>query len=95
MYERLPVSGTVRATYGGYAVSTTHVCTCVDATPRGMGVECPEVIEPETVVALHTDEQGSKRLARVCYCQKRGEVYRIGLEFKVEGEQASAGSSAE
>ena len=84
------MSGTVKATYGGYAVATTHTCTCVDASPEGMGIECPESIAPETIIALHTDEQDSKRLARVCYCQQRGDVYRIGLDFKVEPTQLNS-----
>jgi hypothetical protein len=86
-FERLPMSGTVRATWGGYAVSNSHVCSCVDASPRGMGIDCPSSVDPETVIALHTDESTAKRQARVCYCQQRGDVYRIGLEFKVEGDQ--------
>jgi hypothetical protein len=53
-----------------------------------MGIECPESIAPETIIAVYTDDYDSKRLARVCYCQQRGDVYRIGLDFKIEGSQA-------
>lgn len=80
-YERQPISGVVKIICKGYVTEVTHVCTCVDISPRGIGIESPERMEPDMVVPLHTDEQGSNQLARVCYCQQQDAIYRIGLEF--------------
>jgi hypothetical protein len=80
-YDRQPISGAVRLTISGYAVATIHTCACIDISPRGMGVDCPESIAAETIVELHADELGAGRPARVCYCHEQGTGYRIGLEF--------------
>jgi hypothetical protein len=65
----------------GHAVVTTCVCACLDISPRGIGIDSPEAMTPGEVVALHSDAQGPRRLARVRHCRQRGGSYRIGLEF--------------
>ena len=80
-YPRQPISGAVRLTIPGYAVATVHICACVDISPSGMGVNCPDSIPPETIVDVHAEEYGPRRPARVCYCHEQGTGYRIGLEF--------------
>ena len=81
-YERVPLVGLIKLTCG-YAVKKTHVCSCVDASPRGLGLDCPEAIEPGTTVLLHAEE-GPSRFAHVCYCQERVGVYHLGVEFTTE-----------
>jgi hypothetical protein len=80
-YQRAPISGTVRLTYSGYVVESAYVCSCVDISPRGMAVDCPDSIPQDTLIMVHAEEQDPRRPARVCYCHERGTVYRIGLEF--------------
>ena len=79
-FERVPVTGAILATYGG-AVLIQHTCTCVDMSPRGIAIDSPEPIEPNTFVALRSDERDPKRWARVRYCRPHDVVHRIGLEF--------------
>ena len=86
-YERMPISGRVRVACSGYSVETVYACSCVDISRGGMAIDCPDVLFSGTIIALQTEEQGSRRLARVCYCQERGAVYRIGLEFTASDEQ--------
>lgn len=78
---RAALSGPILATTKGYAVDVTRDCTCLDIAPRGMGIECPEALAVDAFVFLHTDWQGSRRMARVRYCVPRGTAFRIGLEF--------------
>ena len=80
-YDRTPISGKVRVRYAGLGIDCVHVCSCVDGSPSGMAIDCPDWIQPETTVEVQADENGAKHQARVCYCQQRGATYRIGLEF--------------
>src|SRR5688572_25396536 len=70
----------ILATYGS-AVPITQTCSCVDMSPRGIAIDSPEPIEPNTFVALRSDERDPKRWARVRYCRPHDVVHRIGLEF--------------
>src|SRR6185503_4282788 len=79
-FERVPVKGTILATYGT-AVPITQTCSCVDMSPRGIAIDSPEPMEPNTFVALRSDERDPKRWARVRHCRPHGIVHRIGLEF--------------
>jgi hypothetical protein len=81
-FERVPISGTVHATCHGIVMDTTHVCTCVDISRSGIGIDCPVELAAGTFVSLHEEEQGPRRIARVCYCRQQGETYRIGLQFE-------------
>ena len=78
--ERAAISGTVLMT-SGHAIVTTCPCSSVDISPRGIGIDSPDEMAVDAIVALHADEDAPRRLARVRYCQRRGEMYRIGLEF--------------
>jgi hypothetical protein len=80
-YARTPVSGTVRMTCPGYAVTSSTRCSCVDISPRGMAIDSPEPLLPDTIVVLNAEEQGARRVARVCYSRAHDMLYRIGLEF--------------
>ena len=79
-FERVPVTGTILATYGS-VVPITQTCSCVDMSPRGIAIDSPEPIEPNMFVALQSDERDPKRWARVRYCRPQDVVHRIGLEF--------------
>ena len=75
------MSGTVWVTCKGSVLDTTHVSSCVDISPRGVGLDCPEPLEVNAYVHLHSEEYGPKRLARVRYCLQNGDRCRVGLEF--------------
>ena len=99
-FERLPLSGAVTLTLQGSALLTDYICSCVDISPRGLGLYCPESIAPNSVVRLQSEELASSRYARVIHCEDRGGGFRVGLEFvTIEGLSAelaaahSAGAS--
>jgi len=79
-FERVPITGTILATYGS-VVSVTQTCSCVDMSSRGIAIDSPEPLEPNTFVALRSKEQDPKRWARVRHCWQHDKVHRIGLEF--------------
>jgi hypothetical protein len=54
-FDRMPISGTIRVVVKSFSLVTTHVCSCVDISPRGIGLDCPELIALETVVQLTSD----------------------------------------
>src|SRR5690348_15423209 len=83
-FERVPTSGNIFATFRGRAMDFRHECVCVDLSPRGIAIDCPEPMQVDSILHLHTTELGPRRLARVRYCRKRGESYRLGLEFVAE-----------
>jgi hypothetical protein len=89
-FERVPMSGTIRLISKGYAVDNTYVCTCRDISPRGIAVDCPELLSPNLVVTIQSEQYGPSRLARVCHCQQQGDVFRIGLEFIANTDQPSS-----
>jgi hypothetical protein len=83
IFERVPISGSVLVTCKG-VVDTTHVSACVDLSIGGIGIECPEILAVDGVVHLQSKEFGPRRLARICYCIRLGDRYRVGLEFITE-----------
>jgi hypothetical protein len=83
-FERTPLSGTIFVTCKGSVVDTMHVASCVDISPRGIAIDCPELLTKDWVVRLHSENHGPRRLARVCYSIQRGDHYRVGLEFIAE-----------
>jgi hypothetical protein len=80
-FDRQPISGTIRVVINSFGLVTTHVCSCVDVSPRGIGLDCPELIALETVVQLTSDQDKASRFARIRYCEQRGPMFRAGLEF--------------
>ena len=89
MFDRLPISGTIRVVVKSFGLVTTHVCSCVDISPRGIGLGCHELITLETVVELTSDGDKSSRFARIRYCEQRGPIFRTGLEFIAKPEDWS------
>jgi hypothetical protein len=66
-FDRVPFSGNIRATCKGGGLITKHVCSCVDISPSGIGIDCPELMLRDAVVQLSSDEEDSGRFARVRY----------------------------
>ena len=87
---RLPISGTVTAVYASYGVVAPNVCSCVDISAGGLGISCAEPMMPNMVIRLSADENRTKCLARVRYCQQHGLAYRIGLQFISAGQETRA-----
>jgi len=83
-FERTPFAGTILLTCKGAIMETTHVCTCVDIAPRGIGVESSEALPLGGFVQVHSDEYGPRRMARVRYCVEKDGRHRAGLEFIAE-----------
>lgn len=83
-FERTPMSGTVFVTCKGSVLDTTQVSACLDISPGGIAIECPELLTKDRVVQLHSQDYGPRRLARVRYCIQLGDHYRVGLEFVAE-----------
>src|SRR6516165_6649469 len=75
-FERTPMSGTIFVTCKGSVVDTTQSASCVDISPRGIAIDCSELLTKDWVVQLHSENHGPRRLARVCYCLQRGDRYR-------------------
>ena len=80
-FARTPISGGILITTKGFAVDTTRTCSCVDVSPHGLGIDCPEPLAVDAFVQVHSDEHGPRRVARVRFCNQLADVYRVGLQF--------------
>ena len=80
-YERAPMSGQILVTTTGVAIDTTRICSLVDVSPRGIGIDCPESLTVDEFVQVHSDEHGPRRNARVRHCHQVVDLYRVGLQF--------------
>ena len=80
-FERHPLSGTIQGRCESYGVVSSYTFSCVDISPRGIGVDCSEPMAPNTVLELHPDGKQESRCARARWCQKHDAVFRNGLEF--------------
>jgi|tagenome__1003787_1003787.scaffolds.fasta_scaffold19854252_1 hypothetical protein len=91
---RQPTSGNIFATFHGIVANSTYACLCVDVSLKGIGVECHEPMTVDATAELHSDEHSTRRLVVVRYCLKRGESYRVGLEFISDTEMNARRTSA-
>ena len=82
-FPRLPIFGTIYVKASGYAIEFT--CACFDISARGMGVESAGPITVGSFVMVYAGERGTRRLARVRYCHRAPETFRVGLEFAGDG----------
>ena len=57
-FDRLPVSGGIKTTYKGRALETDYDCLCVDISPRGIAMDCPEPMLPDMIVHLRLNDGG-------------------------------------
>jgi hypothetical protein len=78
-FDRVPLNGPVVLRFSNSVVDRTEYCSCVDISPRGIGLSSPASIDPGCIVEL--DAQGRTRFARVRYCRPDDANYRIGLEL--------------
>lgn len=86
-FERNPLSGEVIAIHGSnYAESARFRCSCVDWSPRGIAVTCPEALPRDASVRIQSDSPRFTRFARVRYCQHDMTAFRIGFEFLADPE---------
>jgi hypothetical protein len=85
-FERTPISGTIFVTCNGSVVDTTQSASCLDISPRGIAIDCSELLTKDWIVQLHSESRSPRRLARVRYCIQRGDRYRVGLEFIAEAQ---------
>ena len=65
-----------------YGQLTTHVCTCVNVSTKGIGLISPEPIPANSDVYVHSEGHNLKRFARVRYCDRKGDRSYIGCYFK-------------
>lgn len=82
--ERAPLSGAIWVASKGTVVDTTLLSSCLNISPRGIGIEVPEALAVNAFVQVYSEEHGKRRLARVRYCIAREDRYRAGLEFVPE-----------
>lgn len=80
-FQRAPMTGAILVTAKGSVIDSTYEFSCVDISPRGIGVEGVEALTLNAFVQIHSGEDGPRRLARVRYCVPRDGRYRVGLEF--------------
>src|SRR5215469_10839738 len=81
-FERQALSGDLTAIYDkGYGEVVSRQCSCIDFSPRGLGVFCPEPIPPDTLVQLIGESRQLMQFGRVRHCHSRGISFSIGFEF--------------
>ena len=61
---------------------SSYVCSCVNLSNSGIGLQSFEPIPVNCDVYLHSERQNLKRFARVRWCVLRGDRYFIGCNFR-------------
>ena len=81
-FERHALAGEIIATYTNiYNEAIRYRCSCIDWSPRGVGLVSSEPIPRDVSVRLHSDAFHGATFGRVRCCQQVGMTFRIGLEF--------------
>jgi hypothetical protein len=65
-----------------YGQLTTHACSCLNISDRGLGFISPETIPENSDIYIHSETHNVKRFARVRYCTQRGDRNYIGCFFQ-------------
>jgi hypothetical protein len=65
-----------------YGQLTTHACTCMNISEKGIGFVSPELIPENADVYIHSETHNLKRFARVRYSSQRGDRNYIGCMFR-------------
>ena len=65
-----------------YGQLTTHQCTCLNISDKGMGIETPEPIAMDSDIYIHSETHNLKRFGRVHYCQQKGGRVYVGCSFR-------------
>jgi c-di-GMP-binding flagellar brake protein YcgR len=65
-----------------YGQLTTHACTCLNVSAKGMGFVSPESIAANSDVYIHSETHNLKRFAHVSYCSQKGDRNYVGCYFR-------------
>ena len=79
--ERLDSGGTVIVSRS-HRHASTYVCSCVNLSDSGIGLQAFEPLPVNCDVYLHSDRHGLNRFGRVRWCVLRGDRYYIGCNFR-------------
>jgi len=84
-FSRQPLSGKITTTFKDkYGQLNTNPCSAVDLSVRGIAIDSPEPLAPDTDIHLDSDELNFRRFGRVRYCNQHDSMFRVGLEFTAE-----------
>lgn len=65
-----------------YGSLTTHICSCVNISDRGIALESPEPIPTNCDVYIHSEMESLRRFARVRWCARKGDRVLLGCVFQ-------------
>ena len=65
-----------------YGQLTSHTCTCLNISERGIGFLAPEALAENSDVYIHSETHNLKRFGRVRYCTQKGDQNYIGCFFR-------------
>jgi PilZ domain len=55
--------------------------TCLDVSPKGARIECPQQLTVRSIIYLKAPSYGLMGSATVRFCRPHGLRYHVGLEF--------------
>src|SRR5438045_2481977 len=79
--ERLDFHGTVTVSCSS-RYGSSYVCSCVNLSNSGIGLQSFEPIPVNSDVYLHSERHNLKRFGKVRWCVLRGDLYFIGCNFR-------------
>ena len=91
--QRLDFQGTVTVSCNNRFASS-YVCSCVNLSESGIGLQAYEPIPVNSDVYLHSGKHNLKRFGRVRWCVLRGDRYFIGCSFRPAPKQRAANFAA-
>jgi hypothetical protein len=65
-----------------YGQLTTHACTCVNISDRGIGMISREPIPANSDVYIHSETHNLKKFAQVRYSLQKGDQVFLGCVFQ-------------
>jgi hypothetical protein len=65
-----------------YGQLTTHMCTLLNVSEKGMAFVSPEVISENSDIYIHSETHNLKRFARIRYCTQKEDKNFIGCVFR-------------
>jgi hypothetical protein len=65
-----------------YGQLTTHACTCLNISEKGIGFISPEPLTENADVYIHSETHNLKRFARVRYSTQKGDRNYVGCFFR-------------
>ena len=81
--ERVDLKFTVAMTCKHRAGNvTTHVCSCVNVSEHGIGLESLEPIPVSCDVYIHSETQNLKRFGRILWTAQRGDRFLAGCNLR-------------